>query len=294
MTRGIPIYEIESLAALPQFMACLTFCNQALLHIHKQMPREVRYVADMRRWVLTHAALKLHFQQRVDPSAPLLTATNLYSLVEHSRMVSVNTVTNYLKEIQNLGYIEAVPNQDRRVRAYQMSAFSEQMFHVYLSINLEAIDQIDGERRHEVVRAQPDILNYMHPVFAQLMLQDTFLITPPQSIAPLVNTTIGISILNELTRSVTRLPIAVDARPEIELESANVMDQRYGVSRGNVSRLLKKIENSNDFGKNGQKFWISGRLVHEYIKWQACKFAHVSTAYAEAHAQYTSLPRQIL
>ena len=286
MAGDIPVYEAKALAALPQFMKCLAFCNQALLSIHKQMPREVRYVADVRRWVLTHAALLLHFQRRVDPSAPPLTATNLYGLVEHSSMVSPNTVTSFLKEIQNFGYIEAIPNQDGRVRAYQMSAFSERMFHVYLSVNLQALDQIDGAGRSEVTRATPEILNYMHPVFANLMLRDTFLGAPPQSIAQLVSTTVGISVLNEMTQSVTVLPAGDMERIEIALDSANAMAQRYGVSRGNVARLLKKVEAENNFGKTGKTSWISARLVRDYHQWQACKFAHVSAAYVEACRQY--------
>ena len=286
MVNDIPVYEAKALAALPQFMNCLTFCNQALLRIHKQMPREVRYVADVRRWILTHAALLLHFQHRVDPSAPPLTATNLYSLVEQSSMVSPNTVTSYLKEIQNFGYIEAIPSQDGRVRAYRMSAFSEQMFHVYLSVNLQALDQIDGAGRSEVTRTTPEILNYMHPVFAGLMLRDSFLSAPPQSIAQLVSTTVGISILNEMTRSVTASPADGAQRIEIALDSASAMAQRYGVSRGNVARLLKKVELENDFGKTGKSGWISARLVRDYHQWQACKFAHVSAAYVEACRQY--------
>lgn len=286
MTGNIPVYEAKALATLPQFMKCLAFCNQALLSIHKQMPREVRYVADVRRWFLTHAALLLHFQRRVDPSAPPLTATNLYDLVEDSSMVSRNTVTSYLKEIQNFGYIEAIPSQDGRVRAYQMSAFSEQMFHVYLSVNLQALDQIDGAGRSEVTRTTPEILNHMHPIFANLMLRDTFLSAPPQSIAQLVSTTVGISVLNEMTQSVTASPAGSMERIEIALDSASAMAQRYGVSRGNVARLLKKVEAENDFGKTGKKSWISARLVRDYHQWQARKFAHVSASYVEACRQY--------
>ncbi len=286
MAGDTPIYEAEALSTLPQFLTCLAYCNQALLDIHKQMPREVRYVADVRRWMLTHAALLLHFRRRVDPSAPPLTATNLCHLLKDSSMVSTNTVTNYLKEIQNFGYIEAIPNHDGRVRAYQMSAFSEQMFHVYLSVNLGALDQIDGAGRSEVVRETPAILNHMHPVFAQLMLEDTFLSAPPQSIEPLVNTTVGISILNEMTRSVTASPVGGDERIAVGFDSANAMAQRYGVSRGNVARLLKKVEMANNFGKTEQGSWISGRLVQDYHIWQACKFAHVSSAYVEACKQH--------
>lgn len=288
MTGDIPVYEAQALAGLPHFMKCLAFCNQALLSIHKQMPREVRYVADVRRWVLTHAALLLHFQRRVDPSAPPLTATNLYGLIEDSSMVSPNTVTNYLKEVQNFGYIEAIPSQDGRVRAYQMSAFSEQMFHVYLSVNLQALDQIDGAGRSEVTRVTPEILNHMHPIFARLMLQDAFLRAPPQSIVQLVSTTVGMSVLNEMTKSVTESPAGDIERIEIVLDSANAMAQRYGVSRGNIARLLKKIETENDFGKTGRKSWISARLVRDYHQWQARKFAHVSYAYVEACRQYNT------
>ncbi|MBS1098666.1 hypothetical protein JK191_14210 [Gluconobacter sphaericus] len=289
MTGDIPVYEAKALAGLPQFMKCLAFCNQALLSIHKQMPREVRYVADVRRWILTHAALLLHFQRRVDPSAPLLTATNLYGLIEDSSMVSPNTVTNYLKEIENFGYIEAVSSQDGRVRAYQMSAFSEQMFHVYLNVNLQALDQIDGAGRSEVTRAKPEILNHMHPIFARLMLRDAFLRAPPQSIVQLVSTTVGMSVLNEMTKSVTELPTGDIDRIEIALDSASSMAQRYGVSRGNIARLLKKIASENDFGKIGKKSWISGRLVRDYHQWQGRKFAHVSSAYVEACHQHNTM-----
>ncbi|CAI9122249.1 hypothetical protein [Brytella acorum] len=277
-----PIYEAEALAALPKFTACLTFCNQALLNIHRQMPREVRYVADVRRWLLTHAALQLHFKRQTDPSSPLLNAANVYRLVEHSGMASPNTVTSYLKEIENFGYIEAIPHDDHRVRAYRMSDFSEKMFHVYLGVNLQALDQMDGAGRKEFIDSTPKILNYMHPVFAQFMLNDEFLYSPPESISLLTSTTTGISILNEMTRSIESLTEKDVDRINIFIDSANAMALRYGTSRANVARLLKKIHNAGDFGKADQGHWISARLLRDYHRWQARKFAHASRAYVAA------------
>ncbi|GBQ92607.1 hypothetical protein AA0522_0080 [Gluconacetobacter liquefaciens NRIC 0522] len=279
-----PTYRADILATMPKFMDCLTFSNQALLTIHKQMQREVRYVADMRRWVLTHGALILHFSYQLDPTTPPLTATNLYREVEATGMASPNTVTNFLKEIENLGYIEPLPDRNRRNRAYRMTEFSERMFYIYLDINLGGLDLVDGARRADATRADPKILTHMHPIFARLMMID-HAAPPPPSLAPLINTTIGISILNEMTSGVGSLSNAHDDRIYISMDSGSAMAQRYGTSRANVARLLLKVQSAGNFGKDEKGQWISRTLLHDYHCWQAIKFAHTSTAFAQAQKE---------
>lgn len=280
-----PIYRADTLAAMPKFIDCLAFSNQALLDIHKQMQREVRYVADMRRWVLTHGALMLNFAHQIDPTTPPLTATNLYREVSITGMASPNTVTSFLKELEALGYIEALPGPNRRNRAYRMSPFSERMFYIYLGINLGGLDLIDGAGRSDATRADPTILTHMHPIFARLMMIDHAYHTPPTSLTPLINTTIGISVLNEMTRGIGSLSQEHDERIPISIDSASAMAQRYGTSRANVARLLTKVQSAGDFGKDKDGFWISRTLLHDYHCWQALKFAHTSTAFVEAQKE---------
>ncbi|MFW7267819.1 hypothetical protein ACMAUO_07580 [Gluconacetobacter sp. Hr-1-5] len=283
--RDTPIYNADTLATMPRFMDCLAFSNQALLAIHKQMQREVRYVADMRRWVLTHGALALHFSHQIDPATPPMTATNLYREVSITGMASPNTVTNFLKELEALGYIEALPDKNRRNRAYRMTAFSERMFYIYLGINLGGVDLLDGAGRADATRADPKILTHMHPIFARKMMTDCAYHTPPASIAPLINTTIGISVLNEMTRGIGPLDKGPADRIPIEMDSASAMAQRYGTSRANVARLLAKVQSAGNFGKDEKGPWISGTLLQDYHHWQARKFAHTSTAFVEARRE---------
>jgi len=151
-------------------------------------------------WVMTHGALALNFLHKINLDLPPLTATNLFREVEHTGIASPNTVTSYLKEIYARGYITLLPKADRRVRAYAMTEFSEKIFYLYLQISLQGLDLIDGAGRADIANADPRILTHVHPIFARHMLNDPiYYAPPPPSIAALVNTTIGISVLNEMT-----------------------------------------------------------------------------------------------
>lgn len=277
----VPTYTVDDLMALPAFLQCLNFCNQQLLAIHRQMPREVRYVADLRRWVMTHGALALNFSHKINPDLPSLTATNLFREVEHTGIASPNTVTSYLKEIYARGYITLLPKADKRVRAYAMTEFSEKMFYLYLQISLQGLDLIDGAGRADIASTDQRILTHMHPIFARRMLNDPVYYAPPSSIAPLVNTTIGISVLNEMTRAQKETLSQAD-RVYVDLGSASAMAKHYGVSRGNVARLLSKVQNAGHYGLDGRGTWVSGQLLQDHYVLQALKTAHSASAFIEA------------
>ncbi|MBS1051937.1 hypothetical protein [Gluconobacter japonicus] len=276
-----PTYTVDDLMALPRFLQCLNFCNQQLLSIHRQMPREVRYVADLRRWVMTHGALALHFSHKINPDLPPLTATNLFREVEHTGIASPNTVTSYLKEIHARGYITLLSKADQRVRAYAMTEFSEKMFYLYLQISLQGLDLIDNAGRADIASADPRILTHMHPIFARKMLNDPVYYAPPPSIAPLVNTTIGISVLNEMTRAQKEMPSDTGC-VYVDLGSASAMAKHYGVSRGNVARLLSKVQNAGHYGQDDRGTWVSAQLLQDHYVLQALKMAHSASAFIEA------------
>ena len=280
-----PLYTADDLVLSPKFSECLAFCNDALLTLHRQIPREVRYVADIRRWIMTHGALALNFSHKINPALPALSASNLFREISHTGIASPNTVTSYLQEIHARGYIQLLPGDDRRVRAYCMTEFSERMFYLYLRINLQALNKIDGLGRDKDADANPLILTLMHPIFARLMLNDQNYYMPPPSIAPLVNTTIGISILNEMTRDQKSEPPEKGNRIRVQMGSASSMAKHYGVSRGNVSRLLAKLQETDNYGSDEQGAWVSRRLLDDYHHWQTLKFAHSGTAYAQACEQ---------
>lgn len=280
--KDAPVYTIDNLVTLPGFLECLAFCNQKLLALHREMPREVRYVADLRRWVMTHGSLALHFSHQIDPSLPALSASSLFREIAHTGAASPNTVTSFLQELHARGYISALPGQDRRVRAYRMTEFSEKMFYLYLQISLQGLDLIDDAGRAEAAKSDPRILTYMHPLFARRMLQDPSYYAPPASIAPLVSTTIGISILNEMTRAQKEDVPEEDGRIYIHLGSASAMAKYYGVSRGNVARLLAKVQASGHYGQTSQGTWVSRHLLRDYHLLQALKMTHSAAAFKDA------------
>lgn len=280
--RQAPVYTVDALVASSGFLECLAFCNHQLLTLHRQMPREVRYVADLRRWVMTHGALALHFSHQIDPGSPALSPSSLFREIAHTGIASPNTVASFLKELHARGYIALLSESDRRVRAYRMTEFSEKMFYIYLQISLQGLDLMDAAGRAESAKANPHILTYMHPLFARRMLQDPMYYAPPDSIAPLVNTTIGISILNEMTRA-QKEDISGEGRIYIHLGSASAMAKHYGVSRGNVARLLAKVQASGNYGHDTRGTWVSEQLLRDHHHLQALKMSHSSLAYAEVY-----------
>lgn len=126
----------------------------------------------------------------------------------------------------------------------------------------------------------------MHPIFARRMLHDPLYYAPLSSIAPLVNTTIEISVLNEMTRSQKETP-SDDGRVYVHLGSASAMAKHYDVSRGNIARLLSKVQKAGHYGQNDSGTWVSAQLLRDHHLLQALKMAHSATAYIEAQQMRT-------
>lgn len=262
----------------------IVFSNDEILTIHQDLPREVRYVADLRRWIMTNGALLLNFSHLMNPTNSPLSAAALYREIAHTGIVSESVVATYLREILALGYTEEMPHLDRRTRAYRMTDFAKRMFGLYLDAHLRGLDRLDGGDRHRTATQRPEVLTRMHPLFARAMLGDQAFFRPPASLSPFLTATAGILILHEVTKDSPTVPAQSTELVPVRFDSADKMSKRYGTSRGHVFRLLSKAKANGDYEIDGRTSCVSARLLRDYRRWQTTKLMHIESAYRGALA----------
>lgn len=279
-------YSPSQLVGMPHFCDGLHFAARELLETFRRAPRRVRYVADRQRWLLSQAALALHFEHEADPSKPALTPLNLFRFLGDTRAASRNTVNAFLLEMRHYQFGEALDTADRRHRAIKASADTEKLAQHYFDIHLRALDMMDGSSRRELASREPGFVSRAQPPFARRLLRSTDWREPPQSIANFVKTDSGSNILHELAaRAPSGAPLSTEPiwiGPVSPSEIANVCL----ISPSHVVRLFARARRDGLLGwarkSNRGECWISPQLVRDYRYRQAVKFSALSHSARDA------------
>ncbi|WP_064709800.1 hypothetical protein [Rhizobium bangladeshense] len=266
------------------FAAALRDSALELLAIHRRAPRIVRYVADLQKWLLSQAALALHFERKLDPSRPPLTASNLAKFLVENRIASQNTAVSHLKEMAHYKLLEPVETTDRRTNPLQASGYAETLIRQWFEGHLRSLDGMDAGDRYRRSQADETILYRAQPRIARRLFNDPDWYNPPESIALFARSESGSNILHDL---ISRVPLApvLGERAWIGDVSARLTAAEYVISRSHAGRLLAAAQNQGLLGwetpqKSGD-CWISAKLVLDYRRWQASKFSVISEAVAE-------------
>ncbi|MBK5571227.1 hypothetical protein [Ensifer sp. SSB1] len=279
-----PPYSAEDLVRMDRFREGLDSAARELLETHLALPREVHYVADLRRWMLSQMTMAMHFEHRQDRTCLPISPGNLARTM--SAIASRNTVHAFLFEMRRYGFVEPLESADGRQRAVRATEMSEQLIRRYFDIHLRALDIIDGGGRFALSRQQPDLLHRAQPRFARLLLARRDWHKPPPSIAKFVRSDSGSSVLHDLIKNVPSLPTDSAAPVWIGKVSPNALSSRYRISRTHTARLFGLAREAGLIGwakkSNRGACWISSALVHDYRYWQAIKLSAVATAFAEA------------
>ncbi|MBZ7922220.1 hypothetical protein LAC81_10525 [Ensifer adhaerens] len=269
---------------MDRFREGLDSAARELLETHLALPREVHYVADLRRWMLSQMTMAMHFEHSQDRTCLPISPGNLARTM--SAIASRNTAHAFLFEMRRYGFVEPLESEDGRQRAVRATEMSEQLIRRYFDIHLRALDIIDGGGRFALSRQQPDLLHRAQPRFARLLLERRDWHKPPPSIAKFVRSDSGSSVLHDLIKKVPSLPADSTASVWIGKVSPNALSSRYRISRTHTARLFGLAREAGLIGwakkSNRGACWISTALVHDYRYWQAIKLSAVSTAFAEA------------
>lgn len=281
-----PAYDAASLVETGGFRAALSSSAQELLETHLALPREVHYVADLQRWLLSQVTMAMHFEHRLDPAASPVSPSSLVREVEKAGIASRNTVHAFLMEMRRYRFVVPLRRADMRQRAVEATDMSEQLIRRYFGIHLRALDIIDDGGRYALSCRHPDLLERAQPRFARLLLEQNDWHRPPPSIAKFVRSDSGSSILHDLITGAPDLSATANAPIWIGNVSPIAFSRRYRISRTHAARLFGLARDDGLIGwaksSNRGECWISADLVRAYRLWQAVKLAAVSRGFHEA------------
>jgi len=271
---------------MPGFRDSLATAAQDLLETHLSLPREVHYVADLQRWMLSQMTIAIHFEHLRDPTFPPLSPSNLIRAVGDTRIASRNTVHTFLMEMRRYRFVVPRETADRRQRAVQATEVSEQLIRRYFDIHLRALDLMDGGVRYELSCEHPTLLHYAQPRFTWMLVNRSDWYKPPQSIAKFVSSDSGSSVLHDLIRNVRPLAKGDTSPIWVGRVSPKALSNRYQISRTHAARLFALAREARLIGwakeSNRGDCWVSPQLVRDYLYWQAIKLATVSKAFEDA------------
>lgn len=280
----IQSYQADRLMADSRFHDCLVSSAAELLAIHQEIPREVRYLSDLQKWLLSQATLALHFEHRLDPAQPQISPTNLLRFLAGTPIASRNTVLAFLTEIRHYGLVEQVACEDRRQRLFRARPQTEDLICRWYGTHLSALDCIDGAGRAGLLRANPDLILHAQTRMARLLLSSRGWCHPPESVGLLTRAESGSNVLHELAaRAPWQLPAE---RVWIGPVTVNGIAARYRISQSHTARILARARVAGLIGwelsGNRGDCWVSSGFVTDYRHWQALKFAAISEAFVHA------------
>ena len=281
-------HDVAALFGFPDLEETLTRIGRELTHMHDETPRVVHYVSDLRRWLVTQAALSLYFDQQtgVDPAG--LTASRLLKLAPLKPYASRNTLSAHLLQMRRFNIFTVEAGGDMRTRPLIPGDDALRLIRTWFDEHLAALDRLDGEERATFSRAHPALLHHAQPRIARALLADVRWSDPPESVAIFTLSGMGSNLLHDLVARVS-YPRGDGERSDIGPLRPRSLVARYGVSRSQVIRLLIRAHGVGDIGWSEPPYdgnaWLSKRLVDDYMVWQAVKLSAISQAFAEARAR---------
>ncbi len=279
-------YDAATLLGDAGFAHCLHAAAGELLATHARIPREVRYLADIKKWTLSQAAISLHFAHLHDPARPPLSPAVLQDMLRGTQVASRNTILSFLQEMRHYGLVAPLPDADRRRRSLRATPQAEAVFAIWFETHLRALDLFDRGNRAALLNRRPDLLGRAQPLMTARLLHDPAWTLPPQSVALFTRTASGSNILHHLaSRAAWEMS---GPWGTIGAVTAQSIASRYLISQSHTARLLARAAESGLLRWHGtghsRRCEISHLLVTEYRHWQAVKFAALSAAFSTVAA----------
>ncbi|KAB2693158.1 hypothetical protein F9K79_21705 [Ochrobactrum sp. Kaboul] len=272
------IFDPADLVRNERFHDCLQTTASELLAITAELPREVRYLSDMQKWLLSQATFAIHFEHQTDPRNPPISPTNLLNFLKGTPIASKNTTLAFLQETRHYNFIEPLPTRDRRQHLFRACTTTEELIRLWLTTHLIAIDRMDNGNRATLMLRHPDMLRYAQPIMTRDVLHNSDWCRPQPSIANFTHSESGNNILHDVA---SRAPWTFSGdRAWIGKVTSNGISTRYRMSQSNTARILARARDAGLIGwerpGNRGDCWISATLVQDYRQWQALKFAAIS------------------
>lgn len=280
-------FTVEEVMSSPRFTDTLEASRDDLLGVHQRLPREVRYLADLQRWLLSQATLAVHFEYKTGLSDMPISPTNLLRFLKGTQVSSRNTTLSFLNEMIYYKLVDALPSSDKRVRNYIARPYAEELIREWFHIHLRALDLMDDGNRFALSRSRPDLLFHAQPRMTRHVLAEREWFDPTAAVAVFVKADSGSNLLHHLAAMAEDRPV-VDGKIWIGPMSSARMAQGYLISQSHTGRLFAKARKLGAMGwqttGHGRDCWLAPELVDAYHRWQAVKLSCVARAVAEGAA----------
>lgn len=263
-----------------------------LLTVHSEVPRAVRYLADIQRWMLSQGTLAVHFEHKLDPSKPPLTPTNLLRFLEAWPIAGKNTILSFLREIRHYKLVDELEGQDKRQTILRATDYIESLIRIYVDIHLRALDETFGGSRYALSQMYPELLYHAQPAMTRLLLAQPQWRSPSDAVALFSKVDSGSNILHEL---MSKAPEDCGDADKVWIGaiSSTHVAENFLISQSHTARVFSRARGGGLMGwerpHNRGNCWLSSRLVQEYRYWQAVKFSMVSLAAEMAARQVLPL-----
>ena len=288
MLTSLPhAYSPEQLMQEAKFVDGLHLASSELLETFRLMPRRVRYVADSQRWLMSQAALALHFEHKSNSSKPAVTS-------QESR-APIRTVARGEQEydhgLSDGNAALSFCGTRRTVRPASPRRPGDRGFRkARAALSRDSPARARRHRSGPAVRriAAQGRFHFRRPTaICAASSGATRLDWPPPSVANFVKTDLGSNILHAL---LSRIPkhARVDGQPIwVGPVSPSEIAKHTLISPTHAVRLFARAREAGLVGwahkSNRGDCWISSELAHDYRYWQALKLSAMSHAVRDAH-----------
>lgn len=276
-------YDVADMLSHPSFGQAVSLSNRRMMIIYRYLPQYALQTMDMRQSIMSHGAMYLNYSHRLNPMMPALAAGQLFKTVKENKVISYNIVSGFLKSMEKSGYLEPSCSPDGRSRAFKFSKLSDRLSCLYLMLNLQSLDILDGGRRRQIARDMPSLLITMLPIYAESILKNIATQQLPESIGNITTTGIGTMMLNEIMGARPLQEQDDQTRIPIRLSSPSILSARFATKRTNIMRIIDMMRASGDFGESPDGQWVSARIFKDNDRWQATKMVEVSKAFTAAY-----------
>ncbi|WP_310419595.1 hypothetical protein [Mycoplana sp. BE70] len=289
-----------ALVADPRFFLAVQQGAQALLRLHDEDPRVGALFSSQQRWLMCHAGYALACTSDGDQPANSLYAARFIDLLTENNVASRNTAADFIKEIVDIGFAHAVEQHgDRRKRLLQLTEVTHRSMSHWLELHLSLLDGLDGGNRAESFRSDPAMIRRLQPRVAGQLLLARGVRSQGPAFDLFTWTNAGGMVMDQLIASIEtggKVDGSAGERLPAGTVSLNDVSRRFNISRTHVKRLFDKAAEMGDFGWNagrGQSaVWVSRRLLLEYLRYQAEKYAIVDMAFHEVIDGVAAAPIQ--
>lgn len=296
-------YGVADLLAHPHFSDCLVRTTGNLMAARDAHPIELRYLADLQRWMLTQAALVLHFEHLRDADKPPISPVALLALLQGTGIASRNTTLSFLAEARHYGLLQPIPATDRRRHDHVATEKVVALFGLWFEPQLGALDALDHGTRQSLLHRFPQAMALAQPLMARHILRQRGWTHPARGVAIFAGAVSGSNILHDIVALALMSGFAReegrgnvrDGRPIdrsgrgrfwIGPITSTGIAARYLISQSHASRLLARARAAGLMGwaSRGSRgeCWVSDGLVRDYRVWQAIKFRAISVGFAWA------------